>query len=235
MYLLLPRTHSVGAINTKSPDAALTGPWQQGFPGKQEGCKQRQLGTVGHADGDRRWKWGEMHPGKRGSWEKGGMARITWMHACFQKNSHCYSYSPRHLFTQMFITYTCMHREHPHKGKNGYTVVQFPYRVTHGSRTMQKKNTSTGMAPRLPLPTSDSSLCVCLSLFLSLSLSLFPSFSSLPSLSTYFLSPLPAPHSFFAPAQYGGKMGGPFGKQCLFAPSGWPAREDGCRLRLINM
>lgn len=196
--------------------------------------KQRQLGTVGHADGDRQWRWGEMHPGKRGSWEKEGMAHITWMHACFQKNSHCHSYSSRHLFTQMFITYIYMHREHPHKGKNGYTVVQFPYRVTHGSRTMQKKNTSTGMAPKLPLPILDSSLCVCLSLFLCLFLSL--SLVLFPPLSLY-IFPLSPPRStlFLCSCTVWWEDGRSFWKAVPFAPSGQPAREDGCRLRLINM
>lgn len=122
----------------------------------------------------------------------------------------------------------------PHKGKNGYTVVQFPYRVTHASRTMQKKNTSTGMAPRLSLPTSDSSLCVSLSLFLCLSLSL--SIVLFPPLSLY-IFPLSPPRStlFLCSCTVWWEDGRSFWKAVPFAPSGRPAREDGCRLRLINM
>lgn len=195
--------------------------------------KQRQLGTVGHADGDRQWRWGEMHPGKRGSWEKEGMAHITWTHACFQKNSHCHSYSSRHLFTQMFITYTYMHREHPHKGKNGYTVVQFPYRVTHASRTMKKKkyihrNGTKVVSAHLRLIF----VCVSLSLsvFFSLSIVLFPPLS-------LYIFPLSPPRStlFLCSCTVWWEDGRSFWKAVPFAPSGRPAREDGCRLRLINM
>lgn len=102
------------------------------------------------------------------------------------------------IHPDVYYIHIYMHREHPHKGGNEFTVVQFPYRVTHGSRTVQKKYSYQVLHPQEHRNATKAAsahlrpIFVCVSLSLSVSFSLLFS-CSLPSPLSLHISFLPSP------------------------------------------